>query len=198
MHHLDMRGSLNDLNILNLSPFLELLVDGSFAELEIASGKTPYKVNGEIFPRFFVLVDGIDPPYSRFVKGLKLPLTDVEKRYTAWQESARKDIERAFGVLQARFQVMRRPLLGHSLKKLSTVVSACLIMHNIMCVSDRIMDGDVYARYNPAQHYMDKEEPPNAVIEYENNEDNVMYAAIGLGNQGNLNVVENMLARQNH
>ena len=70
-------------------------------------------------------------------------------------------------------------------------------MHN-MCVSDRIMDGDVYARYNPAQHYMDEEEPPDVVIEYENNEENVMYAAIGLGNQGNLNVVENMLARQNH
>ena len=70
-------------------------------------------------------------------------------------------------------------------------------MHN-MCVSDRIMDGDVYARYNPAEHYMDEEEPQGAVIENENGEDNVMHAAIGLGNQGNLNVVKNMLARQNH
>jgi hypothetical protein len=89
------------------------------------------------------------------------------------------------------------PSSGAFIEKLSTVVSACLIMHN-MCVSDRIMDGDVYARYNPAQHYMDEEEPQDAVIEYENGEDNVMHAAIGLGNQGNLNVVENMLARQNH
>ena len=45
---------------------------------------------------------------------------------------------------------------------------------------------------------MDEEEPQGAVIEYyENGKDNVMHAEIGLGNQGNLNVVENTLARQN-
>jgi hypothetical protein len=38
-----------------------------------------------------------------------MPLTDEKKKYTAWQEAARKDIERAFGVLQCRFQVMARP-----------------------------------------------------------------------------------------
>ena len=70
-------------------------------------------------------------------------------------------------------------------------------MHNT-CVSDGIMDGNVYARQNPAEHYMDEEEPQGAVIEYyENGKDNVMHAEIGLGNQGNLNVVENTLARQN-
>ena len=42
-----------------------------------------------------------------------MPLTNEEKRYTAWQEAARKHIERAFGVLQCRFQVMARPFLGH-------------------------------------------------------------------------------------
>ncbi len=63
-------GSLNDLNILNLSPFLELLVDGTFTELEKNCRKAPYKINGNVFHRFFVLVDGIYPPYSRFVIGI--------------------------------------------------------------------------------------------------------------------------------
>jgi hypothetical protein len=86
-------GSLNDLNILNLSPFLESLVDGTFLELEKNCGQAPYEVNGNIFHRFFALIDWNLPPYSRFVKGIQMPLTDEEKRYTAWQESARKDIE---------------------------------------------------------------------------------------------------------
>jgi hypothetical protein len=105
-------GSLNDLNILNLSPLLESLVDRSFTELEQSSMLVPFEVAGNMFHRLFVLVDGIYPPYSRFVEGIQLPQTDAENRYTAWQEASRKDIERAFGVLQSRFQVMSRPFLG--------------------------------------------------------------------------------------
>ena len=61
-----------------------------------------------------------------------------------------------------------RPFLGHSLKKISNVVSACLIMHN-MCASDRVMGGDVnYARYNPANSLtIDEDE----MIENENGEE---------------------------
>ena len=72
-------GSLNDLNILNLSPLLESLVDRSFTELEQSSMLVPFEVAGNMFHRLFVLVDGIYPPYSRFVKGIQLPLTDEEK-----------------------------------------------------------------------------------------------------------------------
>ena len=189
-------GSLNDLNILNLSPLLESLIDGTFSELEKHCESVPYEVCGIIFHKLFALVDGIYPPYSRFVKGIQLPLTGEEQRYTAWQESARKDIERAFGVLQSRFQVMARPFLGHCLKKISQAVSACLIMHN-MCVSDRVMDHNVYARYNPANNVMEDEE--DVVIEYENNGDEtVARTQIGLANIDNPNVVDNILARQNH
>jgi hypothetical protein len=106
---LNLSPFLENLNILNLSPFLEILVDGTFLELVKNCGKNPYKVNGNVFHRIFVLVDGIYPPYSRFVKGIQMPLTDEEKRYTSWQEAAKKDIERAFGVLQCRLQVMARP-----------------------------------------------------------------------------------------
>jgi hypothetical protein len=61
-------GSLNDLNILNLSPLLTSLCDGSFAELE--RGLVPYNIAGEEFYWMIVLVDGIYPAYSRFVKSL--------------------------------------------------------------------------------------------------------------------------------
>jgi hypothetical protein len=42
-------GSLNDLNILNLSPLLESLVDGSFTELEQSIMLVPFEVAGNMF-----------------------------------------------------------------------------------------------------------------------------------------------------
>ena len=57
-------GSLNDLNILNLSPFLESLVDGTFHQLEMQSHTVPFVISGEVFNYLCVMVDGIYPMYS--------------------------------------------------------------------------------------------------------------------------------------
>ena len=145
-------GTLNDLTILNLSPFLDRLVDGSFKTLEGNSGATPFSIAGYEFDQFWILVDGIYPPYSRFVSTVGSPIYWYEKRYAKWQESARKDIERAFGVFQGMFQYVARPMLELDLTTLGNRVNCCLILHN-MCVSDRIMAGDVHARYKADEGY---------------------------------------------
>ena len=88
-------GTFNDINVLRLSNLTNSLIDGSFHSEEQKSGVVPYKIGGESFDEMFMLVDGIYPCYSRFVKGVSDPTTQKEKRHTAWQESARKDIERA-------------------------------------------------------------------------------------------------------
>jgi Plant transposon protein len=196
-------GSLNDLNILNLSPFLECLVDGSFKALEEAAGIVPFDVGGENFNALFALVDGIYPRYSRFVKGIPMPVTAEEIAFSAWQESCRKDIERAFGVLQCRFQVMARPFHAMSLVKMSNTVSACLIMHN-MAVSDRVMEGNVHAVYDPCANVFndglceDVQDiaENNAEFGAGNNENQLAHAAIGIANAGNEFIVQNMIARQ--
>ncbi|KAG7373891.1 plant transposon protein [Nitzschia inconspicua] len=139
-------GTLNDINIFNQSPFLRSLTDGVFNELE--SDVVPYSIGDEIFDKMFVLVDGIYPRYSRFVKTLKQPVSQSEQRFAKWQEAARKDIERAFGVLQAKFQAVARPIHTLRLEEIGAMVTTCLVLHNI-CVSDRIM-GDVHARYDPS------------------------------------------------
>ena len=142
-------GTLNDLNILNLSPFLQSLLDGRFEGLEAEAGVVPYNIAGSNFSRLFVLVDGIYPKYSRFVRGFKEPTNQAEQYYTRWQEGARKDVERAFGVLQAKFQFIARPIHLHHLKDIANRVASCIILHN-MCVADRVMGGDVYATYTPS------------------------------------------------
>jgi hypothetical protein len=52
-------GTLNDLSILNLSPFTESLKNGTFSELEKRAGLVPFEIDGEMFMTLFVLVDGI-------------------------------------------------------------------------------------------------------------------------------------------
>ena len=139
-------GTMNDLNILNVSPLLKSFVNGTFNDLEAAV--VPYTIADEEFQHCFILVDGIYPPYSRFVRSIPEPIGDEQKTFSAWQEGARKDVERAFGVLQSKFQVLVRPMMQHTLKHIGYKVSTCLILHN-MCVSDRVM-GDVNSRYDPA------------------------------------------------
>ena len=148
-------GTLNDINILNLSPLLASFLDGSFHELE--SEVVPFDIAGMAFNMTFLLVDGIYPKYSRFVKGITEPIGRREKKFTQWQEAARKDIERAFGVLQqAKFQVLARPIHTMNLERIGKKVACCLILHN-MCVSDRVMGGDVTACYNPSEQILECE-----------------------------------------
>ena len=190
-------GSLKELNILNSSPLLGLMVDGTFKELEQCSGLVPFDVTRNSFYRLSALVIWIYPPYSRFVRGIQLPLTEPKKGYTTWQEAARKGIERAFCVLQSRFYVMARPFPGHSLKKISNIVSASLIMQN-NGVSDR-MDGNVYAWYNPAKNSLTINE--EGTIENKNAETGLSARGnqqIGLAGVGNANVVQNVLNQRNH
>jgi hypothetical protein len=140
-------GALNDVNILNLSPLLERLTNGSFTAIEEESGVVPFHVGDAVFDKTFLLVDGIYPSYSRFVKCIKQPITPREKRFTAWQESARKDIERAFGVLQCRFKALAVPIQAIDTDIIANLAGCCLILHN-MCVAERVM-GDVGVRYDP-------------------------------------------------
>ena len=47
----------------------------------------------------YYLADGIYPDWPAFVKSVRHPMERKTQRFAAVQEGARKDIERAFGVL---------------------------------------------------------------------------------------------------
>jgi hypothetical protein len=135
-------GALNDGNILALSPLLDRMTNGTFHQLEEEAGVVPFFIQGEMeaFNRTFFLVDGIYPQYTRFVKAVREPITDQEKSFTGWQESARKDIERAFGVfLQGRFKAMAYPIHFLDQDCIYAMVTCCLVFHN-MCISERVME----------------------------------------------------------
>jgi hypothetical protein len=63
-------GSMNDSNIPDTSPLMEMLLDSrSYVKMESEAGVVPFYINGddEHFHKTFLLVNGAYPKYSRFV-----------------------------------------------------------------------------------------------------------------------------------
>ena len=66
------------------------------------------------------------------------PLQGNKNRHFAKeQEGARKDVERAFGVLQARFAIVRGPARFWEKSTLKDIMRACIIMHNMIIEDER-------------------------------------------------------------
>jgi hypothetical protein len=86
------------------------------------------------------LVDGIYPELARFVKTMSEPLTDPHKKYAKWQEASRKDVERAFGVLQRKFQFLVRDVEQWYVSDITEAVETCIILHNMMVEERRDRD----------------------------------------------------------
>ena len=59
------------------------------------------------------------------------------QHFAAVQEGVRKDIERAFGVLQARWAVIRGPAYGWDREQLFDIMTACIIMHNMIVEDEK-------------------------------------------------------------
>ena len=123
-------GSLNDINSLDYSPTMQNIRAGSFPP------RFPFVVNGKKRTMLYYLADGIYPSWALFVKTIKEAITAKEKAYARAQEGVRMDIERAFGVLTARFHILQRPCRLWYRRDIRKVVKACIILHN-MIVEER-------------------------------------------------------------
>jgi hypothetical protein len=66
-----------------------------------------YTINGYNYTMGYYLAHGIYPQWATFVKTIRRPRDNKAKYFTAAQEAIRKDVERDFGVLQARFAIVR-------------------------------------------------------------------------------------------
>ncbi|XP_056850878.1 uncharacterized protein LOC130500155 [Raphanus sativus] len=91
-------GTMNDLNILDQSPVFDDMINGIAPQVN-------FYVNGREYNLAYYLTDGIYPKWATFIQSIRLPQGPKNKLFAKTQESVRKDVERAFGVLQARFAV---------------------------------------------------------------------------------------------
>jgi hypothetical protein len=130
-----MPGSCNDINVLQRSPL--------FAKL--AMGETPpveFVANGRTYNKGYYLADGIYPKWATFVKPLAKPEGKKELDFHYAQAAARKDVERAFGILQAQFAIVRGPARFWDQEILWYIMMACVIMHNMIIENERDQDLD--------------------------------------------------------
>ena len=133
-------GSNNDINVLERSPI--------FSELE--QGRAPainYSINGHEYTMGYYLADGIYPKWSTFVKTIPSPRGHKNKLFAKAQEANRKDVERAFGVLQARFAIVRGPARFFHSETLQDIMKACVILHNMIIEDERDVNEAVELDY---------------------------------------------------
>ncbi|KAH9753307.1 dde tnp4 domain-containing protein [Citrus sinensis] len=128
-------GSHNDINVLDRSPLFKDLAEGRAPSIN-------YSINGHNYTMWYYLADGIYPPWSTLVKTIPYPQENKHKNFAKAQESARKDVERAFGVLQARFVIVHGPAQFWDRDTLHDIMKACVIIHN-MIVEDEHITKDI-------------------------------------------------------
>ncbi|XP_047949482.1 uncharacterized protein LOC125195367 [Salvia hispanica] len=101
-----------------------------FNDQELGVG--PAVANGNQHNMSYYLADGIYPMWPIFVKTIRCVVEDKKKYFASRQEAARKDVERAFGVLQSRWTIVRVPSRLWHMECIADVMYACIILHNMI------------------------------------------------------------------
>ncbi|XP_033138840.1 uncharacterized protein LOC103847589 [Brassica rapa] len=99
--------------------------------------KVKFKVNNHTYRMAYYLTDRIYPNWSTFIQSISLPQGDKAELFAKHQESTRKDVERAFGVLQARFAIVKNPGRLWDKEKLGKIMRCCIILHNMIVENER-------------------------------------------------------------
>ncbi|CAL9001379.1 unnamed protein product, partial [Prunus brigantina] len=76
--------------------------------------------------------DGIYLRWTTFVKSIPHPRSHKQKFFAAHQEGYRKDVERCFGILQARWAIIRGAARLFDEEVLRSIMMTCIILHNMI------------------------------------------------------------------
>ncbi|GJU03003.1 ALP1-like protein isoform X1 [Tanacetum coccineum] len=99
-------------------------------------------------PLFDDLLDDKAPVAPYVINGV-----EFEKGYYLADEGARKDVERAFGVLQGHWGIIQQPARQYHVNTIRRIMYSCIIMHNMILKDHKmaVFDwNDLYA--NPSRN----------------------------------------------
>ncbi|XP_068323228.1 uncharacterized protein [Pyrus communis] len=125
-----MIRSQNDITVFGHSPLYNRLTGGKAPQLD-------YYINCHQYNMRYYLVDGIYPKWTTFAQIISNPRNDAEKLFTLHQEAYGKDVERAFGILQAQWKIISKLRRGWSRENLDYLMMSCIILHNMMVEDER-------------------------------------------------------------
>lgn len=91
-----------------------------------------FTVNVNQYKHPYLPADGIYPTLPVLVQTLNHPSDNAGRHFAKCQEAARKDIERAFGVFQARWEILKRPSSLWHLKDITSTMMCCIILDNMI------------------------------------------------------------------
>ena len=129
-----------------------------------------FTIAGREFTGAYFLADGIYPDFPYFVKTVSVPTTPVEKVFAKAQEGLRKDVERGFGRLLAKWHILAGAGRSWKLKYMKNVWTTCFILHN-MTLRDQEMTQEEFDQQEEARNQIGEEESIFAVPPIELSDD---------------------------
>jgi hypothetical protein len=129
-------GTNNDINELESSHLFSNLTQG-------ISPPAHYVIQGKEYNMGYYLADSIYPKWSTIVQTIHDPRTPKKKYFATKQEACRKDVERAFGVLQSRFAIVAGPARCWRKEVLHDILTTCIILHNMIVEDERDLSAPI-------------------------------------------------------
>uniref|UniRef100_A0A0D3C0S7 DDE Tnp4 domain-containing protein n=1 Tax=Brassica oleracea var. oleracea TaxID=109376 RepID=A0A0D3C0S7_BRAOL len=129
--------TLNDINVLDRSPVFDDIIKGQAPQVT-------FSVNGREYHMAYHLTYGIYLKWTTFIQSIPIPQGPKAVLFAQHQEAVRKDVEHAFGVLKARFAIVKNPALFWDKVKIGKIMRACTILHNMIVEDER----DGYSQYD--------------------------------------------------
>ena len=131
-----MPGTKNDINVLESSHLFSNLAQGIAPPVH-------YNIQGNEYNMGYYLADGIYPKWSTIVQTIQEPVGRKKKYFAMQQEACRKDVERAFGVLQSRFAIVKGPVRFWKKNVLHDIMTTCIILHNMIIEEERDLEAPI-------------------------------------------------------
>ena len=116
---------MNDINILERSNLFEETIRGTSWDAE-------FVICGHKYEHAYYLIDGIYPPWSTLIKAKGVSQDPASQHFQTLQEAFRKDIERAFAVLQAKWAIVTLPSRFWRPDEMILIMQTCVILHNMV------------------------------------------------------------------
>ena len=117
-------GCLNDINIMGRT-------DTQSKYMHSAAIDIKFKLASQEFTGAYFLADGIYPDYPYLMKSIPEPVNMKQKLFARVQEGVRKDVERTFARLHAKWHILKIAGRSHKLMYLKNIWLACIILHNM-------------------------------------------------------------------